>query len=88
MEKAKAAAARHVRVLEARIEKQRALLEQAKASGEDSQEHIRRLKLLQVALDGMLMHFGQLTPSAEEITHAKKTAPLPRGRRTKSRSAT
>ena len=81
MERARAAGVQHVRVLEARIEKQRALLQQAEATGINPAEHIERLKLLQLALEEMVIHVGQLIPSAREIAHASKTALLPVRRR-------
>jgi hypothetical protein len=77
MEKARAAAVQHVRVMETRIEKQKGLIEQIEAAGQDSSEQIRRLNLLRLALEEVLIHCGQLAPSAKEAAHANKTAPLP-----------
>ena len=79
MKNAKAAAVLHVRVMEARIEKQSDLVRQMESAGQDSSEQISRLNLLRLALEEMLIHCGLLTPNAKETAHASRTAPLPSG---------
>jgi hypothetical protein len=81
MENARAGAVQHVRVIEARIDKQKALVEQLEASGEDATEQIGRLKLLKLALEEMIIHCGRLAPSSTEVAHAKRTALFPSARK-------
>jgi hypothetical protein len=77
MGKARTAAFQHVRVMEVRIEKQKGLVEQIEASGQDSSEQIRRLNLLRFALAEMVIHCGQLTPSVKEAAHGNRINRLP-----------
>lgn len=58
-----AAANHHVRVMEARIEKQKALVQQLEATGGDPAEQIRRLDLLVRALEEMRIQLGNLSPT-------------------------
>jgi hypothetical protein len=62
------AALEHIRLMQARIEQQTALIVQRRASGEDTLEAARRLTLLHRALEEMRMLLGQLLP-----TEAKNT---------------
>jgi hypothetical protein len=63
MDTAKAAAAQHVHVMETRIEKQRALIQQLEAEGADPAEQIRRLDLLVRTLEEMRIQLGCLSPT-------------------------
>jgi len=65
MQSAKAAAREHVRLMETRIERQKRLIEHLEQERQDTAEEIRRLTLLQRALEEMLLQLGQLVPSGE-----------------------
>ena len=56
----------HVRMMELRIEQQVELIERLKQSGQDTSEAVRRLSLLQHALDEMRIQLGQLSPTARD----------------------
>ncbi len=78
MQSAKAAAREHVRLMETRIERQRLLIEQLEGERQDTAEQVRRLILLQRALEEMLLQLGQLVPPNEEEPAGPKATMLPR----------
>ena len=53
----------HIRIMELRIEQQVESIERLKQSSEDVSEAVRRLFLLQRALDEMRIQLGQLSPT-------------------------
>jgi hypothetical protein len=63
MDTVSAAADHHVRVMEARIEKQKALVQELEAAGADAAEQIQRLDLLVRVLDEMRIQLGKLSPT-------------------------
>lgn len=76
MQKANAAAVEHVRVMETRLQQQKALVERMEVAGQDCSEQIERLNLLKLALEEMIIHCARLAPSPDEVQHAERMAPL------------
>ena len=54
----------HIRLMESRIEQQTAAIERLKRSAQDTSEAVRRLKLLERALEEIRIQLGQLSPTA------------------------
>lgn len=76
MQSAKAAAREHVRLMETRIERQKLLIEHLEQEQQDTAEQVRRLLLLQRALEEMLLQLGRLVPPNEEEPPAAEPAML------------
>jgi hypothetical protein len=68
MDQVSIAALEHVRLMQARVEQQTALIVQLRASGEDTLEAARRLVLLHHALEEMRMMLGELLPTETKST--------------------
>ena len=68
MDQVSIAALEHVRLMQARVEQQTALIVQLRTSGEDTLEAARKLVLLHRALEEMRMQLGEMLP-----TEAKKS---------------
>ena len=66
------AALEHIRLMEARIARQTALIVELRESGQDTLEAARRLVLLHRALEEMRLLIGGLLPT--EITDRMKAA--------------
>jgi len=56
----------HIRMMELRIEQQVESIERLEQSGEDVSEAVRRLFLLQRALEEMRIQLGQLSPTERD----------------------
>lgn len=76
MQSAKAAAREHVRLMETRIERQKLVIEHLEREQQDTAEQVRRLVLLQRALEEMLLQLGRLVPPNEEEPPAPEPAML------------
>ncbi|HET6158171.1 MAG TPA: hypothetical protein VFE34_07500 [Dongiaceae bacterium] len=63
MDKISTAALDHVRLMEARIEQQTALIVQLKAAGENTLDAAQRLDLLRRAAEEIRMQLGELLPT-------------------------
>lgn len=68
MDQTATAALEHLRLMQARIEQQTALIVQQRASGEDTIEAARRLTLLHRAFEEMRMQLGELLPTETKNT--------------------
>ena len=67
----------HLRMMELRIEQQVETIERLKQSGEDTSEAVRRLSLLQHALNEMRIQLGQLSPTERDNKRPDKTRSTP-----------
>lgn len=65
----------HLRMMELRIEQQLESIERLKQSGQDVSEAIRRLSLLQRALDEMRIQLGQLSPTERDNKRPTRSSP-------------
>ena len=64
-------------MMELRIEQQVETIERLKQSGEDTSEAVRRLSLLQHALNEMRIQLGQLSPTERDNKRPDKTRSTP-----------
>lgn len=62
-------------MMELRIEQQVEAIERLKQSGQDVSEAVRRLSLLQRALDEMRIQLGQLSPTERDNKRPTRSAP-------------
>jgi hypothetical protein len=67
----------HLRTMELRIEQQIELIERLKQSGQDTSEAIRRLSLLQHAINEMRIQLGQLSPNERDGKKPDSTRSTP-----------
>lgn len=67
----------HLQMMERRIEQQIEKIEHLKQSGEDTSEAVRRLSLLQHALNEMRIQLGQLSPTKRDNNRPDKTRSTP-----------
>lgn len=67
----------HLQMMEHRIEQQIEKIERLKQSGEDTTEAVRRLSLLQHALNEMRIQLGQLSPTERDNNRPDKTRSTP-----------
>ncbi|HKP24290.1 MAG TPA: hypothetical protein VJV39_10515 [Dongiaceae bacterium] len=67
----------HIRMMELRIEQQTALIARLKQSGEDTSEAVRRLSLLQHAINEMRIQLGQLSPTERDSKKPDGTRSAP-----------
>ena len=67
----------HLRMMEARIEQQIELIERLKQSGQDTTEAVRRLSLLQHAINEMRIQLGQLSPTERDTKKPDGTRSTP-----------
>ena len=67
MEPIFAAAIDHIRLMEARIAKQEATIQQLSDAGQDTSESESKLRLLHAALDEMRLQLPRLVPTEEQI---------------------
>ena len=70
-------ASTHIRMMELRIEQQVETIERLKQSGEDTTEAVRRLSLLQHALNEMRIQLGQLSPTERDNKRPDSTRSAP-----------
>jgi hypothetical protein len=78
-------AGEHIRVMEARIEQQSALLTSLEQNGQDTCDAVRRLNLLLAALDDMRLHLGRLAQTQMDAKNGRADIlPIPRGKRSRS----
>ena len=71
-----AAAIDHIRLMETRIEDQRAAIEHLRFEGRDISHATRRLKLLHSALGEMRTQLAQLTPTKKQVSAPAWALPL------------
>jgi hypothetical protein len=64
-------AGEHIRVMEARIESQAALLERLQQSGQDTSDAVRRLDLLLSALEAMRLELGRLAQTEMDAKNGR-----------------
>src|SRR6185295_5011607 len=69
-------ASTHLRMMELRIEQQVESIERLKQSGEDVSEAVRRLSLLQRALDEMRIQLGQLSLTERDNKRPTRSSPV------------
>ena len=67
----------HLRMMELRIEQQVETIERLKQSGQDTSEAVRRLSLLQHALNEMRIQLGQLSPTERDSKKPDTTRSMP-----------
>jgi hypothetical protein len=67
----------HLQMMERRIQQQVELIEQLKQSGQDVSEAVRRLSLLQHALNEMRIQLGQLSPTERDSKKPDTTRSTP-----------
>ena len=67
----------HIQMMERRIEQQVEAIERLKQSGQDTSEAVRRLSLLQHALNEMRIQLGQLSPTERDNKRPDKTRSTP-----------
>jgi uncharacterized membrane protein YccC len=63
-------------MMELRIEQQLESIERLKQSGADVSEAVRRLSLLQRALEEMRIQLGQLSPTAQDNKRPTRSSPV------------
>jgi hypothetical protein len=67
----------HLQMMELRIEQQVETIERLKQSGQDTTDAVRRLSLLQRALNEMRIQLGQLSPTERDNKRSDKTRSAP-----------
>lgn len=70
-------AGNHLRMMELRIEQQVEAIDRLKQSGQDTTEAVRRLALLQHALNEMRIQLGQLSPTEQDSKRPDTTRSAP-----------